>query len=91
MVAAMHMSLAQQKAACLGKPVNGKQPMSAFKAIRPAQRGMSVVRNASAAVAPPATGVIKEKSAELAINGEFRDERPSHGNFSPGRRAAHLN
>lgn len=67
----MHMSLAQQKAACLGKPVNGKQPMAAFKAVRPAQRGMAVVRNASAAVAPPATGVIKEKNAELAINGEF--------------------
>lgn len=66
----MHMSLVQQKAACLGKATNAKQTLSGFKAIRPAQRGMAMVRNASAAVAPPATGEIKEKNAELAINGE---------------------
>jgi hypothetical protein len=70
MVAAMHMSLVQQKAACLGKSTNAKQQLSAFRAVRPAQRGMAVVRASSAAVAPPATGVIKEKNAELAINGE---------------------
>lgn len=36
---------------------------------RPAQRSMLVVRAGSAAVAPPASGVIADKKAELAING----------------------
>jgi hypothetical protein len=72
MVAAMHMSLVQQKAACLGKSTNAKQTLSAFRAARPAQRAM-VIRASSAAVAPPATGEIKEKNAELAINGENQD------------------
>ncbi|KAL4553160.1 hypothetical protein Ndes2526B_g03038 [Nannochloris sp. 'desiccata'] len=61
------MSLVQQKAACLGKSTNAKQTLSAFRAVRPAQRAM-VIRASSAAVAPPATGEIKEKNAELAIN-----------------------
>jgi hypothetical protein len=71
MVAAMHMSLVQQKAACLGKSTNAKQTLSGFRAVRPAQR--MVIRASSAAVAPPATGEIKEKNAELAINGEKKD------------------
>lgn len=72
MVAAMHMSLVQQKAAALAKPTNGtKLPLAAFKAARSANRGMAVVRAATAAAAAPATGEIKSKTAELAINGEM--------------------
>jgi hypothetical protein len=70
MVAAMH--LAQQRA-LVGKQqhIAGKQ-VGPFKASRVAQRGMAVVRNATAAAAPPATGEIKDKNAELAINGAIR-------------------
>lgn len=63
---AMKMSLVQQKQALAGQSLNARKPLS-FRASRPAQMG---VRAASAAAAPPATGVIADKNAELAINGE---------------------
>lgn len=66
----MHMSLAQQKAAVLSKPGNGaKTQFVAFKAVRVPQRKLMTVRAATAAAAPPASGEIKNKAAELAING----------------------
>lgn len=69
----MYMSIAQHKAAILAKPGHAqKQQLVSFRASRTANRGMAVVRAATAAVAPPATGEIKDKNAELAINGERR-------------------
>lgn len=66
------MSLAQHKAACLAKPTHaGRQQLASFRAARTAQRGMVLVKAATAAAAPPATGEIKDKNAELAINGEM--------------------
>ena len=66
----MHMSLAQQKAAALSKPGHGaKTQFVAFKAVRVPQRKLMAIRAATAAAAPPASGEIKSKSAELAING----------------------
>lgn len=60
------MSLVQQRSACFG----AMPAKAAFRPARAAQRGMAVVRNATAAAAPPATGVIADKKAELAINGK---------------------
>lgn len=72
MVAAMNMTLAQRRAACLAKPSNaGSKQLASFRAARTVQRGMAVVKAATAAVAPPATGDIKDKNAELAINGKM--------------------
>lgn len=63
------MSFAQQKQACLAKPMAGRQQLASLRSFAKAPRGMTLVR-ASTAVAPPAKGDIKDKVAETSINGE---------------------